>query len=230
MRRDLTKFWLFDKVLVVHQIVKGKKGLNVKFEVDEKKEKQKERAPPNSVARIRSNLNLEVLFEVKKAKNAKSPKISQSFFCIFFAKTTGQNDTKICTVNHINIIYKCSFIKQSLFRKKSKLKIVPNNKNNNNNNNNFDSSMVWTSPQTKREAIPIQYIFACISSFVCMHQLPFLWTVQERPIPIKCTLRTAVHSRPYKKRSCFLTPFQSIILLYVLYSMYPATTPFLSSL
>ncbi len=86
MRRDLTKFWLFDKVLVVHQIVKGKKGLNVKFEVDEKKEKQKERAPPNSVARIRSNLNLEVLFEVKKAKNAKSPKISQSFFCIFLQK------------------------------------------------------------------------------------------------------------------------------------------------
>ncbi len=62
--------------------------------------------------------------EVKEAKNAKSLKISQSFLA-FFAKTTGQNDTKICTVHHINVIYKCSLIKMSLSRKKSKLKIVP---------------------------------------------------------------------------------------------------------
>ncbi len=33
--------------------------------------------------RIRSNLNLEVVLEVKKAKNAKLLKISQSFLAIF---------------------------------------------------------------------------------------------------------------------------------------------------
>ena len=95
--------------------------MTFKFEVEggpwrKKSWKQKQRAPPNYVGQIRSYLNLEVVLEVKKTKNTKSLKISQLFLA-FFAKSTGHNDTKICTVHHMNIPYKCSFIKMSLSKK-----------------------------------------------------------------------------------------------------------------
>ena len=57
-------------------------------------------------------------------KNEEKLEIVKSFLAIF-AKSTGHKDAKICTVHHINIPYKCSFIKMSLSKKKSKLKIVP---------------------------------------------------------------------------------------------------------
>ena len=58
-------------------------------------------------------------------KNKEKLEIVKSFLAIFFAKSTGHKDVKICTVHHINVPYKCCFIKMSLSRKKkSKLKIV----------------------------------------------------------------------------------------------------------
>ncbi len=48
--------------------------------------KQKDRAPPNYVGRIRSNLNLEVILKVKKAKNVNLQKKSRNRFWPFLAK------------------------------------------------------------------------------------------------------------------------------------------------
>ncbi len=65
----------------------------------------------------------------------KSLNISQSFLDFFLQKVlTGHNDTKIFTVHHINITYKCSFIKMSL-SKKIKIENRPNNYTTTKNNN-----------------------------------------------------------------------------------------------
>ena len=73
--------------------------------------KTKRKSTPNYGARIRSNLNWEFVLEVKKAKNAKLLKISQSFLAFFLQKSAGHKGLKICTVCHIIIVYKCYFMK-----------------------------------------------------------------------------------------------------------------------
>ena len=77
---------------------------------------QKARAPPNCVGRIRSNLILEVILGVKKAKNAKALKISQLFLAIF-GYITGHTVNKIYTIGLNIIIYQCYFIKIALSKK-----------------------------------------------------------------------------------------------------------------
>ncbi len=63
-----------------------------------------------------------------------------------WATTLPRSKTKF-TIGHNIITHKCYFIK---FYRSKKIE-SENLHNNNNNNNNFDSSMVWASPQTKRE-------------------------------------------------------------------------------
>ena len=48
---------------------------------------KKDQAPPNYVGRTRSNLNVEVIFKVKKTKNAKLEKNAKSFLAIFGTDT-----------------------------------------------------------------------------------------------------------------------------------------------
>ncbi len=56
-------------------------------------------------------------------KNKEKLKIVKLFLEIFFAKSLGHKDTKICTVNNINIPYKCSFIKMPLSYKNQNWKL-----------------------------------------------------------------------------------------------------------
>ncbi len=63
---------------IVKKILKGKFEAE-RVAVIKISQNQKSRAPPNCIERIKSNLIFEVILGVKKAKNTKSLKISQSF-------------------------------------------------------------------------------------------------------------------------------------------------------
>ena len=60
--------------------------------------------------------NLKYQHAKKWRKKMEIVKFSLRFLTIF-AKSTGHKNTKICTVHHIHILYKCSFLKMSLSRK-----------------------------------------------------------------------------------------------------------------
>ena len=103
---------------------------------------------------------------LKKVKNAKTLKISQSFLAIF-GQITGHNDTKICTVHHFNIPYKCSFIKMSPSWKKIGIENRPNNStttttNHNKNNNNL--TVPWSGLRSRQKNCPKLFGWAPTSS------------------------------------------------------------------
>ena len=69
---------------------------------------EKDRAPLNYAGRIRSNLNFEIILEVKKAKNRKIAK--NCIFLPFLAKDTGHRGLKFCIVPYVTSIYTFVFI------------------------------------------------------------------------------------------------------------------------
>ncbi len=86
---------------------------------------QKDRAPPNYVGRIRSNLNFEVIWWVKKSKNSKIAKNCKIVFGFFWRKYWSQRAENLYGLSLHYCVYKCYFIKISVSWKKSKIKVVP---------------------------------------------------------------------------------------------------------